>query len=135
MERAKNSQTWTLTAMEISRITGTAAAATQMTLNRLPLSNTKYSCTRIRPMSLSLISMPISFLTWYDTDVFPLAHSVANLEPLGLKVFGNFGNDKGYTNFHPQNHGLKPLSVMAVVCGDKLVYGVWGDVNGLWNGI
>jgi hypothetical protein len=45
-------------------------------------------------------------------------------------VFGNFGSKKGYTNFHPQQHGLKPLSVMAVVCGDKLVYGVWGDTNG-----
>lgn len=25
---------------------------------------------------------------------------------------------------------IQPLSVVAVVCGEKLVYGVWGDVNG-----
>uniref|UniRef100_A0A8H7NHX1 Endo-chitosanase n=1 Tax=Bionectria ochroleuca TaxID=29856 RepID=A0A8H7NHX1_BIOOC len=28
------------------------------------------------------------------------------------------------------DHGLKPLSVMAVVCDDKVFYGVWGDTNG-----
>jgi hypothetical protein len=36
-------------------------------------------------------------------------------------VFGNFGSKAGYTNFHPQSHGIKPLSVMAVVYGDQLV--------------
>lgn len=61
-------------------------------------------------------------------------------------VFGNYGKKKGYTNFHPEDLGLKALSVMAVVCGDQLVsspplthlsrlthqqvYGVWGDTNG-----
>lgn len=34
--------------------------------------------------------------------------------------------------FDPREHGVEPLSVMAVVCGGgrKLVYGVWGDTNG-----
>lgn len=36
-------------------------------------------------------------------------------------VFGNQGTQKGYTTFHPQTRGMKPLSVMAVVCGEKLV--------------
>lgn len=36
-------------------------------------------------------------------------------------VFGNFGTKPGYTNFHPQKHGIKPLSVMAVVYKDQLV--------------
>ena len=36
-------------------------------------------------------------------------------------VFGNQGSKAGYTTFHPQTHGIKPLSVMAVVCGDQLV--------------
>lgn len=36
-------------------------------------------------------------------------------------VFGNYGSKDGYTTFHPTNHGVKPLSVMAVVCGDQLV--------------
>ena len=36
-------------------------------------------------------------------------------------VFGNYGNKKGYNTFHPTKYGVKPLSVMAVVCGDQLV--------------
>ena len=36
-------------------------------------------------------------------------------------VFGNFGSNAGYTTFHPQSHGIKPLSAMAVVYGDQLV--------------
>ncbi|KAI9797817.1 MAG: hypothetical protein M1833_005320 [Piccolia ochrophora] len=38
-----------------------------------------------------------------------------------------FGNDLG---FDPIQFGLKPLSVMAVVCNSKLHYGIWGDING-----
>ncbi|KAI8958115.1 glycoside hydrolase family 75 protein [Daldinia sp. FL1419] len=45
-------------------------------------------------------------------------------------VFGNVGSKPGFTSFDPQEHGIEPLSVMAVVCGDKLIYGVWGDENG-----
>lgn len=36
-------------------------------------------------------------------------------------VLGNTGNKSGYVNFDPQSHGVKPLSLVAVVCGDKLV--------------
>ncbi|KAI9652771.1 MAG: hypothetical protein M1831_006573 [Alyxoria varia] len=55
----------------------------------------------------------------------------ANIHP--YIVFGNEGSKPGYTTFRPQDHGIKPLSVMAVVCGsklDKMFYGVWGDTNG-----
>ncbi|KAK5996830.1 Endo-chitosanase [Cladobotryum mycophilum] len=45
-------------------------------------------------------------------------------------VFGNEGSKKGYKTFDPRKYGVEPLSVMAAVCGDKLVYGVWGDTNG-----
>jgi hypothetical protein len=45
-------------------------------------------------------------------------------------VFGNYGSKSGYTTFHPQSHGVKPLSVMAVIYKDKLLYGVYGDENG-----
>ncbi|PYH96447.1 putative fungal chitosanase [Aspergillus ellipticus CBS 707.79] len=45
----------------------------------------------------------------------------ANIHP--YVVFGN-------TNFDPQQSGMQPLSVMAVVCGGQLYYGVWGDTNG-----
>ncbi|RAH73798.1 glycoside hydrolase family 75 protein [Aspergillus aculeatinus CBS 121060] len=38
-------------------------------------------------------------------------------------VFGN-------TNFDPQQYGMQQLSVMAVVCGGQLHYGIWGDTNG-----
>lgn len=36
-------------------------------------------------------------------------------------VFGNVGDEPGFTSFDPQEYGIEPLSVMAVVCGDKLV--------------
>ncbi|CEJ90007.1 Putative Chitosanase [[Torrubiella] hemipterigena] len=41
-----------------------------------------------------------------------------------------FGNEGGNPSFNPQNHGIKPLSVMAVVCNNQVYYGVWGDTNG-----
>jgi chitosanase len=47
------------------------------------------------------------------------------------------GNDNsadegdGGASFDPtKDADIQPLSVVAVVCGKKLVYGVWGDVNG-----
>ena len=41
------------------------------------------------------------------------------------------GNQGDYSpTFDPQSAGVKPLSVVAVVCGDQLIYGVWGDTNG-----
>ncbi|KAM7221568.1 glycoside hydrolase [Rhypophila decipiens] len=45
-------------------------------------------------------------------------------------VFGNSGSKPGWKTFDPAAHGVKPLSVMAVVCGNKLFYGIWGDTNG-----
>ncbi|KAM0418449.1 hypothetical protein ACHAPD_004808 [Fusarium lateritium] len=41
-----------------------------------------------------------------------------------------FGNDGDSPSFDPQQHEMKPLSVMAVICDDKLHYGIWGDING-----
>ncbi|KAJ6085115.1 hypothetical protein N7499_004744 [Penicillium canescens] len=45
----------------------------------------------------------------------------ANLHP--YVVFGN-------TDFDPQQYGMEPLSVMAVVCNNQVLYGIWGDTNG-----
>ncbi|KEZ40896.1 Glycoside hydrolase family 75 [Scedosporium apiospermum] len=52
----------------------------------------------------------------------------ANIHP--YIVFGNEGSKRGWATFDPREHGIEPLSIMAVVCGDKLIYGVWGDTNG-----
>ncbi|KAI0813791.1 chitosanase [Xylaria sp. FL0064] len=52
----------------------------------------------------------------------------ANIHP--YVVFGNVGSNPGYTNFDPREYGVEPLSVIAVVCGDQLIYGIWGDENG-----
>ncbi|KHO00593.1 chitosanase [Metarhizium album ARSEF 1941] len=41
-------------------------------------------------------------------------------------VLGN----EGPPAFDPQSRGIQPLSVVAVVCGEQLFFGVWGDVNG-----
>ena len=46
-------------------------------------------------------------------------------------VLGNVGA----VPFDPRDHGIHPLSVVAVVCGGQLIYGVWGDVNGADDGI
>ncbi|KAF2475135.1 putative chitosanase CSN1 [Lindgomyces ingoldianus] len=46
------------------------------------------------------------------------------------------GNDNsasegnGGEKFNPTDAGIQPLSVVAVVCGGNMFYGVWGDVNG-----
>ncbi|KAK1690041.1 fungal chitosanase [Colletotrichum godetiae] len=45
-------------------------------------------------------------------------------------VFGNEGTKSGWPTFNPEKHGVRPLSVMAVVCNNKLLYGIWGDTNG-----
>jgi hypothetical protein len=70
----------------------------------------------------------------------------ANVHP--YVVFGNEGSKHGWKTFDPREYGVEPLSIMAVVCGSKLVrhslpslwhqhsnhepqiYGVWGDTNG-----
>ncbi|KAK2056389.1 fungal chitosanase [Colletotrichum caudatum] len=52
----------------------------------------------------------------------------ASLHP--YVVFGNQGTKSGWPTFDPRQHGVKPLSVMAVICNDKVVYGIWGDTNG-----
>lgn len=36
-------------------------------------------------------------------------------------VFGNQGTKSGWPTFNPEKHGVKPLSVIAVVCNNKLV--------------
>ncbi|KAF7560638.1 hypothetical protein G7046_g3518 [Stylonectria norvegica] len=46
----------------------------------------------------------------------------ANAHP--YVVFGNDGTKPGWKKFNPIDHGIEPLSVMAVI------YGVWGDTNG-----
>ncbi|KAI2852886.1 CAZyme family GH75 [Aspergillus niger] len=50
----------------------------------------------------------------------------ANIHP--YVVFGN-------TDYDPQRDGMWPLSVMVVVCGNQLFYGIWGDTaGGSWTG-
>lgn len=43
-------------------------------------------------------------------------------------VLGNYGSYS--PTFDPEEHGIKPLSVVAVVCNGQLIYGIWGDTNG-----
>lgn len=45
-------------------------------------------------------------------------------------VLGNSGSKPGFTTFDPQTVGVRPLSVVAVVCNSKLIFGIWGDTNG-----
>ncbi|KAH7419646.1 glycoside hydrolase family 75 protein [Cadophora sp. MPI-SDFR-AT-0126] len=45
-------------------------------------------------------------------------------------VFGNVGTNPGFVNYDPRKDGVRELSLMAVVCGGKMFYGIWGDENG-----
>ncbi|RDA92816.1 hypothetical protein CP533_0782 [Ophiocordyceps camponoti-saundersi (nom. inval.)] len=45
-------------------------------------------------------------------------------------VFGNEGTKPNWPTYDPRTQGIHPLSVMAIVCNRRLVYGIWGDVNG-----
>lgn len=45
----------------------------------------------------------------------------------GYVVLGNEGSSP---SFDPQSYGIKPLSVVVVVCNGQIHYGVWGDTNG-----
>ncbi|KAI5467898.1 fungal chitosanase of glycosyl hydrolase group 75-domain-containing protein [Mariannaea sp. PMI_226] len=63
-----------------------------------------------------------SVIESYDvgiSDLDPYLHSYV--------VFGNVG---GSNDFDPHEYGIYETSVMAVICGDQLFYGVWGDYNG-----
>ncbi|KAI0175181.1 fungal chitosanase of glycosyl hydrolase group 75-domain-containing protein [Pestalotiopsis sp. NC0098] len=42
---------------------------------------------------------------------------------------GHGGGGWGGLTFDPKKYGIEPLSVMAVVCDNKMFYGVWGDTQ------
>ncbi|KAF7552215.1 hypothetical protein G7Z17_g4449 [Cylindrodendrum hubeiense] len=46
----------------------------------------------------------------------------SNIHP--YVVFGNEGTKKNWPTFDPQDYGIEPLSIIAVI------YGIWGDENG-----
>ncbi|OTB04574.1 glycoside hydrolase family 75 protein [Hypoxylon sp. CI-4A] len=60
------------------------------------------------------------------------SNGVPDLNPFvhDYVVFGNTGSTPGWVTFDPRRYGMEPLSLMAIVCNDKLIYGVWGDTNG-----
>ncbi|KAL7972228.1 glycoside hydrolase family 75 protein [Trichoderma sp. SZMC 28014] len=49
----------------------------------------------------------------------------ANIHPYVV-----FGNEGANPSFSPEQFGMQPLSVMAVVCNNQVFYGIWGDTNG-----
>lgn len=55
----------------------------------------------------------------------------ANITDLNASVhpYVVLGNE-GSVDFDPRVYGIYPLSVVAVVCGGQLFYGIWGDING-----
>lgn len=63
-----------------------------------------------------------------DLEEFGIKDLDANIHP--YIVFGNDNKDSPDDEFDPRDHGMEPLSVMAVVCNGKLFYGIWGDTNG-----
>ncbi|CAG8894240.1 unnamed protein product [Penicillium egyptiacum] len=60
-----------------------------------------------------------------EVEHFGIKDLDANIHPYVV-----FGNEDHKPRFMPDEHGMEHLSVMAIVCGDKLHYGIWGDTNG-----
>jgi len=56
------------------------------------------------------------------SDLSPHVHSFV--------VFGNSGTKPNWPTFDPRTAGVAHVSLIAVVCGDQMFYGVWGDSNG-----
>ena len=50
-------------------------------------------------------------------------HAISGLEDLDANVhpYVVFGNEGASPSFNPQGKGMKPLSVMAIVCNNQLV--------------
>lgn len=48
-------------------------------------------------------------------------------------VFGNTGDTPGWPTFLPEDHGIEPLSLMAVVCGENLVRCAPDSHHPIWN--
>lgn len=71
-------------------------------------------------------------ITTFQYDVSTYADGVKDLDAYvhPYVVFGNSGTKKDWPEFDPLDHGIEPLSIMAVVCNDQLFYGIWGDTNG-----
>jgi hypothetical protein len=82
------------------------------------------------------LSPDIQNATSFRDVVAGYGRGVADLNPYvhPYVVFGNARGTRGrrgWRAFDPTAHGMRPLSVMAVVCpGYKVVFGIWGDTNG-----
>ncbi|KAF7561374.1 hypothetical protein G7046_g2758 [Stylonectria norvegica] len=55
------------------------------------------------------------------SDLNPHEHSFV--------VFGNSGTTPGWKTFDPRQYGVQKASIMAVICGDQMFYGIWADSN------
>ncbi|KAL2819582.1 chitosanase [Aspergillus cavernicola] len=73
-------------------------------------------------------SPDVKFETAFKDDVQAFGIPDLNSYIHPYVVLGNIG--RYYPTFDPQSVGVQPLSVVAVICGDKLIYGIWGDMNG-----
>ena len=65
--------------------------------------------------------------TQYQTSFKDIASEYSNgVEDLNAfvhdyVVFGNYGEADGYITYDPEEDGIQPLSVMAVICNNQLV--------------
>ncbi|KFY09513.1 hypothetical protein V491_08125 [Pseudogymnoascus sp. VKM F-3775] len=67
--------------------------------------------------------------TAFQSEVQELNVGLKDLDS-NLHPYVVFGNEEHSPEFKPKDHGMEPLSVMAVVCNDQVFYGIWGDTNG-----
>ena len=91
------------------------------------------------------MSPDVQGITAFQDTVASYNAGILDLDPYvhPYVVFGNIDSGSNATNlteydakkqgwrtFDPTAYGVQPLSVMAVVCNDQLLYGIWGDTNG-----
>ncbi|OAA73096.1 glycoside hydrolase family 75 protein [Akanthomyces lecanii RCEF 1005] len=70
--------------------------------------------------------------TTFQADIESYGKGIKDLNAYvhSYVVLGNDGSKRDYITFKPEQYGVEPLSIVAVVCGNKMFYGVWGDTNG-----
>lgn len=70
----------------------------------------------------SFFQLILAFILEYD-EVASYQTGISQLSTYGhpCNIFGDAGSNASSVNYDPQEYGVKPLSLMAVVCGAKMI--------------
>ncbi|KAK8117241.1 Endo-chitosanase [Apiospora kogelbergensis] len=115
-----------------------AASSTTASSSR-PSSNLTIDCNGIRdgPDDTGLCdrlyrgpTRSTAFQSRMKADGFPAKDLNPYFHPyVALGDFRDIRRREEYVHFDPQDQVVEPLSIVAVVCNDKLIFGLWADTN------